>query len=75
MNKTITTSIKQQQKKISALSSGKIDKCEEILPPQRHNIIEKAKYPYLLLGIAVEKQVVAIEEKCETSGTNVLKQS
>lgn len=45
------------------------------MPPQQHNIIEKAKYTYLLLGIAVEKQVVAIEEKPETSGTNVLKQS
>ena len=47
--------------KISALSSGKIDKCkyltgEKILHPQQHRKIEEAKFTYTPLGKALEKQ-------------------
>ena len=47
--------------KISALSSGKIDKYEyltgeEILPSNRQQIIEQAKFTYSSLRKAFEKQ-------------------
>ena len=47
--------------KISALSSGKIDKYEyltgeEILPSNQRQIIEQAKFAYSPLGKAFEKQ-------------------
>ena len=47
--------------KISALSSGKIDKYEfltgeEILPPDQQQIIEQAKFTYSPLGKAFEKE-------------------
>ena len=47
--------------KISALSSGKIDKYEyltreEILPSNQQQIIEEAKFTYSPLGKAFEKQ-------------------
>ena len=47
--------------KISALSSGKIDKYEyftgeEILPSNQQKIIEQAKFTYSPLGKAFEKQ-------------------
>ena len=54
--------------KISALSSGKIDKFEyltgeEILPSDQSSIIEQAKFTYSPLGKAFEKQIKAIEEQ------------
>ena len=54
--------------KISALSSGKIDKFEyltgeEILPSDQSRIIEQAKFTYSPLGKAFEKQIKAIEEQ------------
>ena len=43
--------INRKAAKISALSSGKIDKCkyltgEEILPPDQRRVIEQAKFAY-----------------------------
>ena len=60
--------------KLSALSSGKIDKYkyltgEEILPSNQRQIIDQAKFSYSPLGKAFEKQTKAIEEQ----GKNKLK--
>ena len=54
--------------KISALSSGKIDKYEyltgeEILPSNQKQIIEQAKFSYSPLGKAFEKQTKTIEDQ------------
>ena len=54
--------------KISALSSGKIDKYEhltgeEILPSNQQQIIEQAKFTYSPLGIAFEKQAKTIKDQ------------
>ena len=54
--------------KISALSSGKIDKYEyltgeEILPSNQQQIIEQAKFTYSPLGKAFEKQTKTIENQ------------
>ena len=54
--------------KISALSSGKIDKYEyltgeEVLPSNQQQIIEQAKFSYSLLGKAFEKQTKTIEDQ------------
>ena len=53
--------INREVAKISALSSGKIDKCEyltgeEILPSNQRQIIEQAKLAYSPLGKTFEKQ-------------------
>ena len=53
--------INSEAAKISALSSGKIDKYEyltgaEILPSNRRQIIEQAKFANSSLGKALEKQ-------------------
>ena len=60
--------INREAAKISALSSGKIDKYEyltgeEILPPDQNRIIEQAKFIYSPLGKAFEKQIKTIEEQ------------
>ena len=52
---------------ISALSSGKMDKYEyltgeEILPSNKQQIIEQAKFTYSSLGKAFEKQIKTIED-------------
>ena len=54
--------------KISALSSGKIDKYEyltdeEILPSKKQQIIEQVKFNYSPLGKAFEKQTKTIEDQ------------
>ena len=54
--------------KISALSSGKINKCEyltgeDILPSNQQQIIEQAKFTYSPLGHAFEKQIKTIEDQ------------
>ena len=56
--------------KISALSSGKIDKYEyltgeEILPSNQQQIIQQAKFAYSPLGKALEKQIKTIEDQGE----------
>ena len=60
--------INREAAKISALSSGKIDKHEyltgeEILPSNQQQIIEQAKFTYSPLGKAFEKQIKTIEDQ------------
>ena len=60
--------INREAAKISALSSGKIDKYEyltgeEILPSNQKQIIEQAKFTYSHLGEAFEKQIKTIEDQ------------
>ena len=62
--------INRQAAKISALSSGKIDKYEyltgeEILPSNQQQIIQQAKFNYSPLGKALEKQIKTIEDQGE----------
>ena len=62
--------INREAAKISALSSGKIDKYEyltgeEILPSNQQQIIEQAKFSYSPLGKAFEKQTKTIEDHGE----------
>ena len=60
--------INREAAKISALSSGKLDKYEyltgeEILSSNQQQIIQKAKFNYYPLGKALEKQVKTIEDQ------------
>ena len=60
--------INRETAKISALSSGKIDKYEyltgeEILPSNQQQIIEQAKFTYSPLGKAFQKQTKTIEDQ------------
>ena len=60
--------INREAAKISALSSGKINKYEyltgeEILPSNQKKIIEQAKFTYSLLGKAFETQIETIEDQ------------
>ena len=60
--------INKEAAKISALSSGKIDKYEyftgeEILPLNQQQIIQQAKFNYSPLGKAFEKQTKTIEDQ------------
>ena len=57
--------INREAAKISALSSGKIDKYgnhtdEEILPPDQRRMIEQATFTYFLLGKASEKEIMKL---------------
>ena len=59
--------INRKAAKISALSSGKIDKYEsftdeEILPPDQKRVIEQAKFTYSRLGKVFEKQIKITED-------------
>ena len=59
--------IKREAAKISALSSGKINKYEyltgeEILSFDQSRIIEQARFTYSFLGKAFEKQIKTIED-------------
>ena len=65
--------IKREAAKISALSSGKLDKYEyltgeEILPSNQREIIEQAKFTYSPLGKAFEKQIKTIEDQGKKQG-------
>ena len=56
--------------KISALSSGKVNKYEyltgeEILPSSQKQITEQAKFTYSPLGKAFEKETEKIEDRAE----------
>ena len=58
--------INRKAAKISALSSGKIDKYEyltgeEILPSNQQQIIEQAKFTYSPLEKAFKKQIQTVE--------------
>ena len=60
--------INRETAKISALSSGKLDKYEylsgeEILPSNQQQIIEQAKFTYSPLGKAFEKQTKTTEDQ------------
>ena len=62
--------INREAAKLSALSSGKIDKYEhltgeKILPSNQQQIIEQAKFTYSPLGKAFEKQTKTIENQGE----------
>ena len=62
--------INREAAKISALSSGKIDKYEyltgeEILPSNQQQITEQTKFTYSPLGKAFGKQTKTIEDKGE----------
>ena len=61
--------------KMSALSSGKIEKYEyltgeEILPSNQKQIIEQAKFTYSPRGKAFEKQTKTIEDQGEKNKRN-----
>ena len=73
--------INREAAKISALSSGKIDKHEylsggKILPSNQIQIIEQAKFTYSPLGKAFDEQIKMIEEQGEKQieALEVLKQ-
>ena len=60
--------INREAAKISPLSSGKFDKYEyltgeEVLPSNKQQMIEQAKFTYSPLGKAFEKQVKTIEDQ------------
>ena len=60
--------INREAVKISALSSGKIDKYEyltgeEILPSNQQRIIQQAKFNYSPLGKSFEKQIKTIKDQ------------
>ena len=60
--------INRKTAKISALSSGNIQKCEyltgeDILPSNQQQIIEQVKLTYSSLGKAFEKQIKTIEDQ------------
>ena len=69
-DKKLQYDINREAAKISALSSGKLDKYEyltgeEILPSNQKQIIQQAKFIYSPLGKALEKQRKTIEDKGE----------
>ena len=60
--------IVREAAKISALSSGKLHKCEyltgeDILPSNQQQIIEQTKFTYSPLGKAFDKQIKTIEDQ------------
>ena len=60
--------INREVAKISALSSGKIDKyeyltCKKILPFDQSRIIEQAKFTYSSLSKAFKKQIKQLKNK------------
>ena len=69
-NEKLQYDITREAAKISALSSGKINKCEyltgeEILPSNRQQIIKQAKLTCSPLGKSFEKQIKTIEDQRE----------
>ena len=62
--------INREAAKISALSSGKLDKYEhltgeEIVPSNQQQIIQQAKFNYSPLGKAIEKQIKTTKNQGE----------
>ena len=75
--KKLQYDINREAAKISALSSGKIDKYEyrtgeEILPINQQQITEQAKFTYYSLGNVFDKQTKTTEEQGEKQ-VNALK--
>ena len=73
--------INREAAKISALSSGKIHKYEnltgeDILPSNQQQIIEQARFTYCPVGKAFEKQIKTIEDQGEKqiNALEILKQ-
>ena len=67
-DKKLQYDINREAPKISALSSGKIDKYEyltgkEMLPSNQQKIIEQAKFTYSPIGKAFEKQTKKIKDQ------------
>ena len=67
-DETLQYDINREAAKISALSSGKLDKYEyltgeEILPSNQKQIIQQAKFTYSPLGKALNKQVKTIKDQ------------
>ena len=67
-DKKLQYGITREAAKISALSSGKVNKYEyitgeEILPSNQKQIIGQAKFTYSSLGKAFEKQTKTIEDQ------------
>ena len=67
-NEKLQHDFNREAAKISALSSGKIDKYEyltgeEILPSYQQQVIEQAKFTYSPLGKAFEKQTKIINDQ------------
>ena len=67
-NEKLQHDFNREAAKISALSSGKIDKYEyltgeEILPSYQQQVIEQAKFTYSPLGKAFEKQTKIIKDQ------------
>ena len=67
-NEKLQYDINREAPKISALSSGKINKYEhltgeEIFPSNQRKIIGQAKFTYFPLGKAFEKQTKTIEDQ------------
>ena len=67
-NEKLQYDINREAAKISALSTGKIDKYEyltgeEILPSDQKRVIEQAKFAYSPLGKAFEKLTKTIEDQ------------
>ena len=67
-DETLQYDINREALKISAWSSGKINKYkyvtgEEILPSEQSVLIKPAKFTYSTLGEAFEKQTKTIKEK------------
>ena len=68
--KKLQYDINREAAKISAFSSGKIDKYwyitgEKILAFNQYQMIEQAKFAYSPLGKAFEKQIKTIEDQGE----------
>ena len=58
--------INKEAAKISALSSGKLHKCEyltgeDILPSNQQQIIEQTKFTYSTLGKAFDRQIKTLK--------------
>ena len=69
-DKKLQYDINREAAKISALSSGNLDKYEyltgeEILPSNQQQIIQQAKFNYSPLGKAIEKQIKTIKDQGE----------
>ena len=67
-DKKLEYDINRETAKISALSSGKLDKYEyltgeEILPPNQQQIIAQTNFTYFPLGKAFDKQTKTIEDQ------------
>ena len=67
-DKKLQYDINREAAKISAFSSGKIDKYEylageEILPSDQRRVIEQTKFTYSPLSKALEKETKTIEEQ------------